>query len=64
MFVSNSAVNPFTYAFFNRDIKKEIKKLVCRKTFKKDNRIEPFIEAIHVVLYEMYFAGHFLISCA
>ena len=41
IFVSNSAVNPFAYAFFKRDIKKEIKKLVCRTTFKKDNRIEP-----------------------
>ena len=41
IFVSNSAVNPLTYAFFKRDIKKEIKKLVCRTTFKKDNRIEP-----------------------
>ena len=38
IFVSNSAVNPFAYAFFKRDIKKEIKKLVCRTTFKKDNR--------------------------
>ena len=38
IFVSNSAVNPFTYAFFKRDIMKEIKKLVCRTTFKKDNR--------------------------
>ena len=41
IFVSNSAVNPFTYAFFKRDIKKEIKKLVYRTTFKKDNRVEP-----------------------
>ena len=41
IFVSNSAVNPFTYAFFKRDIKKEIKKLMCRTTFKKGNRIEP-----------------------
>ena len=41
IFVSNSAVNPFTYAFFKKDIKKEIKKLVCRTTFKNDNRIEP-----------------------
>ena len=41
IFVSNSAVNPFTYAFFKRDIKKEIKKLVCRTTFKKGNRIQP-----------------------
>jgi len=27
--------------FFKRDIKKEIKKVGCRTTFKKDNRIEP-----------------------
>ena len=40
IFVSNSAVHPFTYAFFKWDIKKEIKKLVCRTTFKKDNGIE------------------------
>ena len=29
MLVLNSAVNPWAYAFFKRDIKKEIKRLVC-----------------------------------
>ena len=33
MLVLNSAINPWVYAFFKRDIKKEmIKKLICRKT--------------------------------
>ena len=36
MLVLNSAINPWVYAFFKRDIKKEmIKKLICRKTKKK-----------------------------
>ena len=36
MLVLNSAVNPWVYAFFKRDIKKEvIKKLICRKTREK-----------------------------
>ena len=36
MLVLNSAVNPWAYAFFKRDIKKEmIKKLICRKTREK-----------------------------
>ena len=33
MLVLNSAINPWAYAFFKRDIKKEMmKKLICRKT--------------------------------
>ena len=36
MLVLNSAINPLAYAFFRRDIKKEmIKKLICRKTKRK-----------------------------
>ena len=36
MLVLNSAINPWVYAFFKRDIKKEmIKKLICRKTKEK-----------------------------
>ena len=36
MLVLNSAINPWVYAFFKRDIKKEIiKKLICRKTREK-----------------------------
>ena len=36
MLVLNSAINPWAYAFFKRDIKKEIiKKLICRKTREK-----------------------------
>ena len=34
MLVLNSAINPWAYAFFKRDIKKEMK-LICRKTKKK-----------------------------
>ena len=36
LLVLNSAINPWVYAFFKRDIKKEmIKKLICRKTKEK-----------------------------
>ena len=36
MLVLNSAINPWVYAFFKRDIKKEmIKKLICTKTKEK-----------------------------
>ena len=36
MLVLNSAINPWVYAFFKRDIKKEMtKKLICRKTKEK-----------------------------
>ena len=36
MLVLNSAINPWVYAFFKRDIKKEmIKKLICRKPREK-----------------------------
>ena len=36
MLLLNSAINPWAYAFFKSDIKKEmIKKLICRKTKKK-----------------------------
>ena len=36
MLVLNSAINPWVYAFFKTDIKKEmIKKLICRKTKEK-----------------------------
>ena len=36
MLVLNSAINPWAYAFFKRDIKKEIiKKLICRKNREK-----------------------------
>ena len=38
----NSAVNPWAYAFFKRDIKKEFKKLICRITVQKDNKVKPF----------------------
>ena len=36
MIVLNSAINPWVYAFFKRDIKKEMmKKLICRKNKEK-----------------------------
>lgn len=38
--VLNSAVNPLAYAFFKRDIKRElIKKLTCRWTFLKSHKV-------------------------
>ena len=33
--ILNSAVNPLAYAFFKRDIKKEIKKLTCRTSVRR-----------------------------
>ena len=45
MLVVNSAVNPWAYAFFKRDIKKEIKRLICKVLFKKDNKVTPVNEA-------------------
>ena len=47
MLVVNSAVNPWAYALFKRDIKKEIKRLICRVTIKKDNKVKPVNEANH-----------------
>ena len=38
--ILNSAVNPLAYAFFKRDIKKEIKKLTCRTSVRRAQRIE------------------------
>ena len=35
LLVSNSSVNPLAYAFFKRDIKKELKKLMCKVFLKK-----------------------------
>ena len=35
--VLNSAVNPLVYAFFKKDIKMEIKKLVCRENSSRHN---------------------------
>ena len=32
LLVTNSAVNPFVYAFLKRDIKKEIRQFICRET--------------------------------
>ena len=47
MLVLNSPVNPWAYAFFKRDIKKEIKRLICRVTVKKDNKVKPVNVANH-----------------
>ena len=39
--VLNSAINPLSYAFFKRDIKKEFKRLISLVVFKKSNQVEP-----------------------
>ena len=44
MLILNSAVNPWTYAFFERDIKKEIERLTCTVNAKKDNKVKPVNE--------------------
>ena len=41
LLVLNSAINPVAYAFFKRDIKKEIKRRLCCTIVKERNRIEP-----------------------
>ena len=45
MLVLNSAINPWAYAFFKRDIKKEFKRLICKVISKKDNKVKPVNEA-------------------
>ena len=39
--VLNSAINPLSYAFFKRDIKKEFRRLIGQVVFKKSNQVEP-----------------------
>ena len=48
--VSNSAINPWAYAFFKRDIKKETRKLICRAASKNDNKVVPISKANHVTV--------------
>ena len=45
MLVLNSAVNPWAYAFFKRDIKNEFIRLNCTMTFKKNNKLRPVNKA-------------------
>ena len=42
LLVLNSAVNPLVYAFFKKDIKMEIKKLVCRETSNQAATVTPY----------------------
>ncbi|XP_073228499.1 octopamine receptor beta-2R-like [Porites lutea] len=39
--VLNSAINPLSYAFFKRDIKKVFKRLIGQVAFKYSNQVEP-----------------------
>ena len=41
LLVLNSAINPVAYAFFKRDIKKEIKRRLCCAIVKERNKIQP-----------------------
>ena len=43
--VLNSAINPFAYSFFKRDINKEVKGRICCATSPQRNRIHPFKES-------------------
>ena len=45
LFILNSAINPWAYALFKRDIKAMIKRLFCRATFRSNNSVMPFILA-------------------
>ena len=42
LIVLNSAINPVAYAFFKKDIKKEIQRRVCCVIRKQRNKVEPF----------------------
>ena len=44
LLVLNSAINPAAYAFFKRDVKKDIKTRICRVIRKRRNKIEPVNE--------------------
>ena len=48
--ILNSAINPWAYAFFKRDIKKETRKLICRAASKNDNKVNPIREAHHLTV--------------
>ena len=50
MLVLNSAVNPWAYAFFKRDIKKEFKSPICAMTVKKDNKVKLVYEVNRVTV--------------
>lgn len=43
--ILNSAINPWAYAFFKRDIKMETRKLICRAASKNDCKVGPISEA-------------------
>ena len=45
LLILNSAINPWAYALFKRDIKAMIKRLICRATFRSNNSVMPFILA-------------------
>lgn len=45
LLILNSAINPWAYALFKRDIRAMIKRLICRATSSSNNSIMPFILA-------------------
>ena len=45
LLILNSAINPWAYALFKRDIRAMIKRLICRATFRSNNSVMPFILA-------------------
>ena len=45
LLILNSAINPWAYALFKRDIKAMIKRLICRASFRRNNSVTPFILA-------------------
>ena len=45
LLILNSAINPWVYALFKRDIRAMIKRLICRATSISNNSVMPFILA-------------------
>ena len=45
LLILNSAINPWAYALFKRDIRTMVKRLICRETSRNNNSVMPIILA-------------------
>ena len=45
LLILNSAINPWAYALFKRDIRAMVKRLICRETSRNNNSVMPIILA-------------------
>ena len=45
LLILNSAINPWAYALFKRDIRAMVKRLICRETSRNNNSAMPIILA-------------------